>query len=201
MSMQASLFEETRSLPAIPGLAYVSEYITPDEEAGLIRTINAQLWITELKRRVQHYGYRYDYKARSVTPESYLGALPEWLSPYANRLRADGFFPVPPDQMIVNEYRPGQGIAPHVDCVPCFTDTIASLSLSSPCVMEFTHTETQQRIPVLLEPRSLVILSGDARYRWQHSIPHRKTDRHDGQILSRGRRLSLTFRKVLLSKE
>lgn len=199
MSMQASLFEETASLPAIPGLAYVSEYITPDEEAGLIRTIDAQPWITELKRRVQHYGYRYDYKARSVTPESYLGPLPEWLSSYADQLRADGFIPEPPDQVIVNEYQPDQGIAPHIDCVPCFTDTIVSLSLGSSCVMEFTNVETQEKIPVLLELRSLVTLSGDARYRWQHAIPHRKTDRYHGTIIPRSRRLSLTFRKVILT--
>lgn len=199
MSMQASLFQETASLPAIPGLAHVSEYITPQEEAELIRTINAQPWITELKRRVQHYGYRYDYKARSVTPESYLGALPEWLSQYANRLCADSFFPIPPDQVIVNEYEPGQGIAPHVDCIPCFTNTIASLSLGSTCLIEFTHGETGRKIPLLLEPCSLVVLSGDARYRWQHSIPHRKTDRRHGAIFPRSRRLSLTFRKVMVA--
>jgi len=197
--MQASLFGETEPLPAIPGLAYVSQYITPQEEVELIGTIDAQPWITEMKRRVQHYGYRYDYKARSVMPESYLGPLPEWLLPYANWLHADGFFPVPPDQVIVNEYRPGQGIASHIDCVPCFTDTIASLSLGSTCVMEFTHIETQKKTPMLLEPRSMIVLSGDARYRWQHSIPHRKTDRHNGHVFPRGRRLSLTFRKVIPS--
>jgi len=64
--------------------------------------------------------------------------------------------------------------------------------------MEFTHTETREKMPLLLEPRSLVILSGDARYRWQHAIPHRKTDRYNGQIFSRGRRLSLTFRKMII---
>ena len=35
----------------------------------------------------------------------------------------------------VNEYLPGQGIAQHVDCVPCFGGTVASLSLLSPCTM------------------------------------------------------------------
>lgn len=199
MSMQVSLFEETAPLPAIPGLAYVSEYIAPQEEADLISAIDVQPWITELKRRVQHYGYRYDYKARSVAPESYLGLLPEWLSPYADRLRADGFFTAPPDQVIVNEYRPGQGIAPHIDCVPCFTEIITSLSLGSTCIMEFTHIETRQKIPMLLEPGSLVVLSGDARYRWQHAIPHRKTDRYHGTIIPRSRRLSLTFRKVMVA--
>lgn len=200
--MQTAFFIDPpiASAPSIPGLRYLPECISRQEEAELIRTIDAQPWITELKRRVQHYGYRYDYKARCVVPESWLGPLPEWLSPYADRLRANGFFPQLPDQVIINEYEPGQGIAPHIDCVPCFTDTIASLSLGSTCVMEFTHTEIQQKISILLAPRSLVVLSGEARYHWQHSIPHRKTDHHNSQILPRGRRLSLTFRKVMVAK-
>jgi alkylated DNA repair dioxygenase AlkB len=199
IGIQTTLFADplTAPAPSIPGLSYVPEYINPQQEAALIRTIDAQPWITKLKRRVQHYGYRYDYKARSVEPESQLGPLPEWLAPYCNRLCADGFFPQMPDQVIINEYQPGQGIAPHIDCVPCFTETIASLSLGSSCVMEFTHVETQQKIPMLLEPRSLVVLTGDARYHWQHSIPHRKTDRYNGSIFQRDRRLSLTFRKVI----
>jgi alkylated DNA repair dioxygenase AlkB len=182
---------------SIPGLTYIPEYIDQRQEDELIRIIDRQPWMNDLKRRVQHYGYHYDYKARSVAPESRLGPLPEWLTPYCDRLRAEGFFPQPPDQVIVNEYQPGQGIAPHVDCVPRFTDTIASLSLGSICVMEFTHVGTWQKIPVLLEPCSLVVLSGDARYCWQHSIPHRKNDRYNGSVFPRGRRLSLTFRRVV----
>ncbi len=198
---QEDLFGAARVAPApsIPGLAYMPEYISPQQEDELIRIIDAQPWITELKRRVQHYGYRYDYKAKSVTAESWLGPLPEWLAPYCDRLHADGLFPQQPDQIIVNEYQPGQGIAPHIDCVPCFTDTIASLSLGSTCVMEFTHVERREKIPVLLEPRSLVVLSGDARYHWQHAIPHRKNDHHHGAIFPRSRRLSLTFRKVIIA--
>lgn len=199
-TQQLNLLEDNNPLtPSIPGLTYIPEYINPQQEAELIYIIDAWPWITELKRRVQHYGWRYDYKARSVAPESRLGPLPEWLMPYCDQLCTDGFFPQPPDQVIVNEYRPGQGIAPHIDCVPCFTDTIASLSLGSTCVMEFTHTETGQKIPMPLETRSLVVLTGDARYRWQHAIPHRKTDRHHDAIFPRGRRLSLTFRKVVLT--
>jgi len=197
--MQLAFLQEIAPTIAIPGLSYIPGYISPQQEDELIRIIDAQPWTAELKRRVQHYGYRYDYKARSVASESYLGLLPEWVSPYCDRLRVEEFFPQLPDQVIINEYEPGQGIAPHIDCVPCFTDTIASLSLGSACVMEFAHIETRQKIPVLLEPRSLVILSGDARYRWQHGIPHRKTDRHHGTIFPRGRRLSLTLRKVILA--
>ncbi len=185
---------------AIPGLSYITEYIDQSAEAELIRIIDAQPWITELKRRVQHYGYRYDYKARAITRGLKLGRLPEWLAPYCNELCQKHLFPTLPDQVIINEYQAGQGIAPHIDCIPCFEETIASLSLGSSCIMEFTHADTQQKIPVLLEPRSLIVLSADARYRWKHSISHRKTDSHNGKNLIRSRRLSLTFRNVILAE-
>lgn len=51
---------------------------------------------------------------------------------------------------------------------------------------------------MLLEPRSLVLLSGEASYNWQHGIAARKSDLYGGIRLERLRRVSLTFRKVLL---
>ncbi len=193
--LQSSLFEAPQ--PIISGLKYTPDFINAATEAALIQTIDAHPWITELKRRVQHYGWRYDYKARSVTNDLRIGVLPDWLQTYAVRLQQAGLFNETPDQVIINEYQPGQGISAHIDCVPCFADTIASLSLGSPCVMGFTHSKTGEKSSLLLEPRSLLVLSGDARYIWQHAIAGRKTDRRNGQIIQRTRRISLTFRKVL----
>lgn len=184
----------------IPGLTCIPDYVTPDEEAGLLAMIDQQLWMTDLKRRVQHYGYRYDYKRRSVDPDLYLGALPDWLNMLTLRLHADGHSAHPPDQVIINEYLPGQGIASHVDCVPCFGDTILSLSLGSPCVMVFTRIEDGLEIPVLMAARSLTIMRGEVRYEWKHGIPARKTDAHDGQVYLRTRRVSMTFRGVIVSR-
>jgi len=194
--LQSSLFETSQS--TISGLVYIADFIDTATEAALTQTIDAQPWITELKRRVQHYGWRYDYKARSVTNDLRIGALPDWLQRYAARLQQAGLFAETPDQIIINEYQPGQGISTHIDCVPCFSDTIASLSLGSSCVMDFTHSKTGEKSSLLLEPRSLLVLSGDARYVWQHAIAGRKTDRHNGQIIQRTRRVSLTFRKVII---
>ncbi|WP_244313666.1 alpha-ketoglutarate-dependent dioxygenase AlkB [Stappia sediminis] len=167
-------------------------------ERRLLDRIDAAPWRADLKRRVQHYGYRYDYKARRVTRESFLGPLPGWLMPLCERLANDGHFAKPPDQVIVNEYLPGQGIAPHVDCEPCFGDTIASLSLCSGCVMDFTNVEAGERFSHYLEPRSLLVLSGEARYRWRHGIAARKSDPGPNGRIARGRRISLTFRTILL---
>jgi len=193
--LQSSLFEAPQL--TISGLTYIADYIDATTESALIRTIDVQPWITELKRSVQHYGWRYDYKARSVTSDLRIGALPDWLQTYATGLKQAGYFSEIPDQVIINEYQPGQGISAHIDCVPCFTDTIGSLSLGSPCVMDFSHSKTGEKSSLLLEPRSLLVLSGDARYHWQHAIAGRKTDRCQGQAILRTRRISLTFRKVI----
>jgi len=197
---QQDLFNDaaSASIPEIDGLTYIPDFIDYTIESALIKTIDAQPWITELKRRVQHYGWRYDYKARSVTSDLRIGALPDWLQSYAARLKQAGLFSETPNQVIINEYEPGQGISAHIDCVPCFSETIASLSLGSPCMMDFTHSATGDKSSLLLEPRSLLVLTGDARYVWQHAITGRKTDRHNGQIIQRTRRISLTFRKVIL---
>jgi alkylated DNA repair dioxygenase AlkB len=69
-----------------------------------------------------------------------------------------------PDQVIVNEYLPGQGIVGHIDCVPCFGDSILAISLGSPCVIMFSNPHTGLQVPLLLEPGSLYIMQGDARY-------------------------------------
>lgn len=198
--LQADMFGEVRETDAvdIPGLHYCSHYITPEEQSGLLAIIDQQPWLTDLKRRVQHYGYKYDYKARMVTPELYLGSLPDWLLPLAIRLHKDGLFSALPDQAIINEYLPGQGISVHVDCVPCFGKEIASLSLGSACVMEFTHPHHIKQTKVL-EPCSLFVLSGPARYEWQHCIPARKSDVIGGTKINRARRVSITFRKVILN--
>lgn len=185
---------------SIPGLVVKPRYISDRDERRLLDMIGRQPWLTDLKRRVQHYGYRYDYRARQVNADSYLGPLPDWLVTLADRLHADSHAPAVPDQVVINEYEPGQGIAPHVDCVPCFGDTVLSLSLGSVCVMEFSRkTGDGQliKVPLLLEPGSLVVMRGPARYDWRHGIPPRKADRLDGRIYIRDRRVSVTFRTVV----
>ena len=185
------------SFNLIPGLLYIPNYINQEEEEKLINIIDEQIWITDLKRRVQHYGYKYDYKKRALSGAVYLGALPEWAMNIASRLYEDKLMEVLPDQVIVNEYQPGQGITNHIDCIPCFGDTVISLSLGSSCVMDFTTNEPLTKIPILLEPCSLVVFQEKARYEWQHGIAARKKDKYQGREIVRQRRISMTFRKVI----
>jgi alkylated DNA repair dioxygenase AlkB len=178
----------------VPGLLYRPRYLDQRRGAQVLETVDAQPWMTSLSRRVQHYGWRYDYRARSVSDSSRLGPLPGWLADLAQQLHADGFSPTVPDQVIVNEYVPGQGIAPHVDCQPCFGPVVAMLSLGSPVQMDYEKVDGPGRTALLLEPESLVILTGDARYQWRHGIAKRRFDSQYG--VRRSRRVSLTFRTV-----
>ena len=192
--MRSSLSDTSANLP--PGAVYWPSFISSEEEAGLVGHLDAGEWNTELRRRVQHFGYRYDYKARTVTSDSYLGPLPGWLRHFNERLVAKGLFASAPDQVIANEYQPGQGISAHVDCVPCFDDTIVSLSLLSQCEMVFRERLGGAKLMVVLEPCSAVVMTGAARYEWTHEIPARNSDGIDGINVPRARRISLTFRKV-----
>jgi alkylated DNA repair dioxygenase AlkB len=193
------LFDPARSeLPS--GIIYLPNFITKEVESLLDAQLDLAIWSNNLKRRVQHFGYRYDYNARRVTADSYLSPLSQWLQTAAHSLSAAGYISKTPDQVIANEYLPGQGISAHIDCEPCFGPVVASLSLLSHCEMVFRSIDGSAKVCIILEPRSLIVLAGDGRYRWTHEIPARKTDIINGLRQPRDRRISLTFREMLLSE-
>lgn len=195
--MQTSLFPPPESAPAIPpimGLRYVPGYLTAQAAQGLLRQIDALPWLDVLKRRVQHYGYKYDYKSRRVTDAMRIGPLPSFLQEIADGLYGAALVPEIPDQAIVNEYLPGQGISAHVDCEPCFGEAIVTISLGSSCEMEFVHLESKRREHALLVPCSALIFQGEARHQWTHAINPKRSDAG----VARSRRISLTFRRVVL---
>lgn len=181
----------------IPGLTYICDYINEREQAQLLATIERQEWSIKAQRRVQHYGYQYDYKNGEFSSSRYLGALPDWLDILVRRFSHDGLTTKFLDQVIINEYEPGQGIVGHIDCIPCFGNTVITLSLGSPCLMEFSHPQTQEQAKILVEPRSLVVFQKAARYVWEHGIAERERDIYQGREILRTRRISLTFREVL----
>lgn len=185
------------NVQGIPGLQYLPEFVDAPLERTLLDALGAQPWRDDLQRRVQHYGYRYDYRARKVDISMRLGPLPSWLMSLAEKINRLEVMSKVPDQAIANEYEPGQGISRHIDCVPCFGPVIASLSLGSACNIAFSAPGGRV-VEKTLERRSLLVLSGPARYDWSHCIPGRKSDMIQNVRVARSRRVSLTFRTVLL---
>jgi len=191
--------EQTSLETRIQGLTLFNDFIDGPLHDRLIQSIDLQPWRRSLKRRVQQYGYEYDYKSRVIDVTHRLGPLPGWANQIVFLLQRRGVLNTAPDQAIVNEYLPGQGIASHIDRESCFGEAIAILSLGSRIVMDFVHAISEERFECGLQPRSLLVLQGPARYEWKHGIAARKTDRFQGDVYRRGRRISLTLRKVLLS--
>ena len=181
----------------VKGLLVVKKFLTVRAQDDLMVAIDAGCWSTELERRVQHFGYRYDYKARRVSSLTVAMPLPQWGRSLVERILAADIASQNFDQLIVNEYLPGQGIAPHIDCIPCFDNEIVSISLGSSCVMRFSNQRPEQKVDVLLEPGDLLLIRDKARREWRHQINPRKRDQWKGRVIERERRVSLTFRKVL----
>ncbi len=187
----------------IQGLSVYFDFINQEEEHFLLQHIDQANWLHDLKRRVQHYGYKYDYKSRKIDRSFYIGEIPSWMQFLCARLQERGIINFEPDQAIVNEYINDQGIAPHVDCEPCFGDTIISISLGGTCIVNFQkeiNTREPDKIPLFIKPHALLVMQGESRFNWYHGIVGRKSDHFNGQIHQRNRRVSITFRKVLVNE-
>ena len=134
-------FETAVSEGLLPcGLVFLPNFVSAAEERDLVASFDnptLSTWSHELSRRVQHFGYRYNYKLRALSAADRIAELPETIRALGRRLVDLGYFASAPDQVIVNEYEPGQGISPHVDRQTCFGSAVASLSLASDIVMEF----------------------------------------------------------------
>ena len=180
-----------KTLETVAGLVYCPHFIEEPEETALLRAVDLEPWSYQWQRRTQYYGERYVPRSSLVDQAR---AMPAWSRSVCQRLVEAGMMDRLPNQIGINEYLPGQGIAPHIDHMG---GTVVSLSLGSDCVMEFTRAGSAYAYPLLLERRSAVVLQGDARDMWKHGISKRKTDFIDGRAFKRARRVSITFRDVM----
>lgn len=181
----------------VSGLTYCRAFLAPEDQTRILAEVDGRPWLTDLKRRVQHYGYKYDYRARKIDPSMYVGPLPPFALEVAQQLIHQELIDEVPDQLIVNEYEPGQGITAHIDCAPCFKNTIVTVSLGSAYEMDFLSVESGEIRSILLELGSALVMQDEARYQWMHRIQARRSDK--GR--PRGRRVSLTFRNVILQPQ
>ena len=158
------------------GARLVPDIVTEAEEQRILLRIANAPWLTELSRRVQHYGYRYDYRARNSGQHLSAPAFPRWATVIADRLQPlfDGRRP---EQCIVNEYRPGQGIGMHADHAS-FGPNVVSLSLAADWPMNFRPRGVRpyqggglaSDEVVALPRRSALVLRSQARSSWMHGI-------------------------------
>lgn len=183
---------------AVPGLLLYHDFISEEMEAELIREIDSQIWVVDYNRRLQYYGYRNELEA----PYD-LVQIPVPMPPHIHKLSQNlveqKIITMQPDQVIINEYAPGEGLRPHKDR-NYFENQICGVNLGSGCIMRFIKITGGDVVDVPTPRRSVYVMQDDARYKWNHSIPSRKKDTIDGLVQHRERRLSITYRKVIPKK-
>jgi hypothetical protein len=162
------------------GFEFQDGFLPTDEEVRLVEHINqVEFGTFEMrgviaKRRVAFFGASYD-RAEAPPP------IPEFM--FDTRARLAAWAQVEPGAFamaLINEYRPGTPIGWHRDA-PQY-DIVAGVSLLSSCTMRLrpylspkdAHTHKARRTTtheIELTPRSAYIMRGDARSRFEHSIP------------------------------
>jgi alkylated DNA repair dioxygenase AlkB len=179
--MPSKRLSDPAELP--PGFLYQPNFLSETEEADLLRTIETLEFGAYdfrgyiAKRRVVAYGGGYDSGTRrmAITDE----VIPEFLRSIRDRAAAvAGMSADEIVQAMVTEYSVGTPIGWHRDS-PQF-GTIIGISLRSssrlrlkPCQRLRLKPDQKEGkiVSVLLEPRSIYVMRGVARWNFQHSIP------------------------------
>jgi alkylated DNA repair dioxygenase AlkB len=158
----------------LPGLKYREGLIDEHEEQELIAAIDReqlspfrfQGWLG--KRLTITYGWNYDFDSGSFGRAA---PLPDYLLPL--RARAEQFANLPEgalEQALLIRYDPGATIGWHRDR-PVF-DQIVGISLGASAPLRFRQRRGNgfARHKIEVKPRSVYLLSGEARQDWEHSI-------------------------------
>lgn len=198
------IITENEDGPFPDGLILYKRVFDENEASILFDKIDALEWQDALSRKVQHYGYKYDYTIKEPQTRKLIRGpdAPRILSCLADAFERTNLLTEYPNQIIVNKYLPGEGIGAHRDHYPIFGDSVGTISLGSGIEMEFKpYGKYKDELPdtvlkVYLEPGDILVFKGDARMKYSHEIKKRKSDLVNGKKISRGVRISLTFRHV-----
>ncbi|THD19815.1 Calcium dependent cysteine protease [Fasciola hepatica] len=172
-----------------PTFYYVPDFITPKEEEFLWEHIYASplpKWVVLKARRLQNWG-------GVPHPKGMLKeTIPNWLQSFMDRVSALGIFGEKrANHALVNEYLPGQGIFPHHDG-PLYYPAVSTINLGSYGVLDFykpvqdasddesTISNTVERRyigSVLLEPRSLNVVTDELYTHYMHGIAEARSDK------------------------
>lgn len=111
----------------ISGLTVVTDFLSNEEEDSIWIGLGREdhtAWRHTLNRRVQHYGFTFNYRTLLLDYSSDTPPIPADITPLLSRLQhaignaeveegevAPGVYPM--NQLTMNEYMPGQGIAAH----------------------------------------------------------------------------------------
>ena len=142
------------------------------------------------KRKVAWFGDNtYSYKYSGITKQAHIWT-PELLQ---LKQKVEELSATTYNSCLLNLYHDGEeGMGWHSDAEKTLLDngTIASVTLGAERKFSFKHRESKQRIDVLLENGSLLLMKGTTQKNWLHRLPPTK------KVFSP--RINLTFRTIIL---
>lgn len=190
----------TTASPPIAGLYLFASALPLELQHSLAAELSANAWPDNSNQVMLFTSASSPQLPAFLAP--LLDLLPSLLSPRLPPSLLHLIFDSPlPRQAILNLYRPGQGITPHIDLPHRYEDGIVGISLGGSAVMDFTRAGEAHS--VLLRPGDVYVLSGEARYQWKHGIAYRAVDQvldeagGEPFLLSRRTRMSVTLRRML----
>ncbi|KAF7397380.1 hypothetical protein HZH68_008602 [Vespula germanica] len=169
-------------------------FITEEEEISLMKEIDP--YMQRLRYEFSHWddaihGYR--ETERKQWNEQNMKVI--------NRIRQKAFPPGMPQLNLVHilDLTAEGWIKPHIDSVRFCGDVIAGLSLLSDSVMRLTMVSHEQeyREDFLLPRKSLYIMNGVARQKYNHEILKSEESYFQGQKIPRSRRISIICRSEI----
>jgi alkylated DNA repair dioxygenase AlkB len=191
-----------RTIHTIPGLHYIPNFLTQNEHDKALDIIKSNPFVNVVQRRQQFYGNT----SETLPIEQFQWILDKLYAAKILDYVPDGVFELDrsnePTQLLVTEYVKNQGIGYHIEDSKYFGDVIVTLSFLNPIYISFKKEKTsEQEEKLLLEPKSMLVLKGDARYSWFHGIMrNREMILPDGKVVPRDEnylRYSITIRRVL----
>lgn len=171
-----------------PGIELIPEFVTIDEELEICNSIDQVPWLdSQSGRRKQDFGPKVNFKKKKVNIGSFSG-FPQFSRLVVDRFRSvDSLRDFVAVELCHLEYTPerGSAIDLHLDDTWLWGERLVTLNLLHPTHLTLRLKETE--VLVFLPRRSLVILTGPARYVWQHAIKREHVT---------SRRLAMTFREL-----
>lgn len=168
----------------IPGLWYIENYLSEIESEEfknyIANHVNLEpISTNQYSRRVAHYGYYYTYNHTGLKPAP---PIPDWLKDLLdpNILLLKN---IHMNQIIINEYKPGQQIAYHTDHIGLFGPVIACITVGESIPIKFKKDVVKT---LNIKSGSMYIMTNDSRYKWQHSLKNNSLQT----------RYSITYRSV-----
>lgn len=153
------------------GLVLVENFLTHQEELNILSHIPETMPIHKHTRNsIRRYGSKTPYR-NQIESET----IPDYLDLLCQKIFDTGYLVVRPNSVSINEYLIGNAIAPHIDSMESGS-IISIISLLSEATMCFSLNN--EEYTVLIQPRSLIQLKDEIRYKWKHSILPVKNKRY-----------------------